>query len=74
MTTPIEVEILFNPSISPVFITATNMLLPITTISLLQIKNNLETKMTTIIESNIYYSTLAIMLLVYILYKLKKFI
>jgi hypothetical protein len=50
------------------------MLLPITTISLLQIKNNLETKMTTIIESNIYYSTLAIMLLVYILYKLKKFI
>jgi hypothetical protein len=74
MTTPIEVEVLFNPSISPVFITATNMLLPISTISLSTIKNNLKTIMITVIESNIYYSILSITLLVYVLYKLKKFI
>jgi hypothetical protein len=74
MTTPIEVEILFNPSISPVFVTATNMLLPISIISLSTIKNNLETIMITVIESNVYYSISAIILLVYILYKLKKFI
>jgi hypothetical protein len=72
MTTPIEVEVLFNPSISPVFITATNMLLPISTISLLQIKNKLETIMITVIESNIYYSFLAITLVVYILHKFIK--
>ena len=67
-------EVLFNPSMSHVFITTTNMLLPISTISLLQIKNNLEPIMITVIESNIYYSFLAITLVVYTLYKLKNFI
>ena len=72
-------EILLNPIISPVYpyvITATNMVIPISTISLLTIKNNLETKMITmlnIIDSNIY-SILAIILIFYTLYKLKKFI
>jgi len=64
-------EVLFNPSMSHVFITATNMLLPIEMIPLLQIKNNLETIMITIFDSNIY-SILAITLVVYTLHKLIK--
>ena len=62
-------EVLFNP----VFITATNMVIPITTIPI----KNFETKIVSIlnlINLNIYYSILAIILLVYSLYKLKKFI
>ena len=69
-----NLEVLFNPSIAPVYFTATNMVIPIGTISLLTIKNNLETKMITmlnIIDSNIY-SILAIILIFYTLYKLKK--
>ena len=72
-----NLEVLFNPSIAPVYFTATNMVIPIGTISLLTIKNNLETKMNTIlniIDSNIYYSIIAIIFVVYTLYKLKKFI
>jgi len=71
-----NLEVIFNPSIAPVYFTATNMVIPIGTISLLTIKNNLETKMITmlnIIDSNIY-SIIAIILVVYTLYKLKKFI
>ena len=71
-----NLEVIFNPSIAPVYFTATNMVIPIGTISLLTIKNNLETKMITmlnIIDSNIY-SIIAIILVIYTLYKLKKFI
>ena len=70
MLSPIEVESIFNP----VFITATNMVIPIETISILTIKNNLETIIMTIIDTTISYSTLAIILTVYSLYKLKKII
>ena len=69
-----NLEVILNPSIAPVYFTATNMVIPIGTISLLTIKNNLETKMITmlnIIDSNIY-SILAIILIFYTLYKLKK--
>ena len=72
-------EILLNPIISPVYpyvITATNMVIPISTISLLTIKNNLETKMISmlnIIDTN-SYSIITIILVVYTLYKLKKFL
>jgi hypothetical protein len=71
-----NLEVLFNPSIAPIYFTATNMVIPIGTISLLTIKNNLETKMNTILNifnSNIY-SIIAIILAVYTLYKLKKFL
>ena len=71
-----NLEVLFNPSIAPIYFTATNMVTPIGTISLLTIKNNLETKMNTILNifnSNIY-SIIAIILAVYTLYKLKKFL
>ena len=68
MLSPIEVESIFNP----VFITATNMVIPIETISILTIKNNLETIIITIIDTTISYSTLAIMLSVYSLYKFIK--
>jgi hypothetical protein len=71
-----NLEVLFNPSIAPIYFTATNMVIPIGTISLLTINNNLETKMITILNifnSNIY-SIIAIILAVYTLYKLKKFL
>ena len=68
MLSPIEVESIFNP----VFITATNMVIPIETISLLTIKKKLETIIMTIIDTTISYSTLAIMLTVYSLYKFIK--
>ena len=71
-----NLEFILNPSVKPVYFTATNMVIPIGTISLLTLKNNLETKMITmlnIIDSNIY-SIIAIILVIYTLYKLKKFI
>ena len=68
MSSPIEIESIFNP----VFITETNMVIPIETISLLTIKKKLETIIMTIIDTTISYSTLAIMLTVYSLYKFIK--
>jgi hypothetical protein len=48
------------------------MVIPIETISLLTIKKKLETIIMTIIDTTISYSTLAIMLTVYSLYKFIK--
>ena len=63
-------EILLNPSIRPVFITATNMVLPIDTITI----NNLETIILNIFDSYLILVVIMGSIVVYNLYKLKKII
>ena len=63
-------EILLNPSIRPVFITATNMVLPIDTITI----NNLETIILNIFDSYLILVVIMGSVVVYNLYKLKKII
>ena len=61
-------EILLNPSIRPVFITATNMVLPIGTLTI----NNLETIILNIFDSYLILVVIMGSVVVYNLYKLKK--
>ena len=51
-----EVEVILNPIVNPVYITTTNMIVHIGTISILTIKNILEIIIITIL--NIYDSTI----------------
>ena len=65
-----EVEVILNPNVNPFYVTATNMIVHIDTISILIIKNILETIIITIsniFDSNIFNLILAIMGLIVIL-------
>jgi hypothetical protein len=57
MSSSIEVEVILNPIVNPFYVTATNMIVHIDTISILVIKNILETIIITI--SNIFDSNIS---------------